>query len=155
MVFLIPKKQKFKSEIPEKNIARHIAVIGKIKIIPNYQSAPVVRCVSERLLNAFVDVLLNAVEACGIEGEIGITVSQDEGHALIEIQDNGTGMADEELKHIFEPFYTKKNVPGKFGLGLTNIYAVVNMHSGRIWVESSVNKGTKISIRLPLYLKKE
>ncbi|HEY4717097.1 MAG TPA: ATP-binding protein [bacterium] len=127
----------------------------KIKIIPNYQSAPVVRCVSERLLNAFVDVLLNAVEACGIEGEIGITVSQDEGHALIEIQDNGTGMADEELKHIFEPFYTKKNVPGKFGLGLTNIYAVVNMHSGRIWVESSVNEGTKISIRLPLYLKKE
>ncbi|MEM7168747.1 MAG: ATP-binding protein [Pseudomonadota bacterium] len=71
-------------------------------------------------------------------------------YAHLRVCDEGHGMDDETLKHIFEPFYTTK-APGQgTGLGLSTIYGIVESWRGRIWAESTVGKGTTFHLLIPL-----
>jgi K+-sensing histidine kinase KdpD len=71
---------------------------------------------------------------------------------IIEIVDTGKGIPGDILPKIFEPFFTTKE-PGKgTGLGLTIVHLILERHKGTITVESSVDKGTKFTIRLPFSL---
>ena len=68
----------------------------------------------------------------------------------MEISDNGSGIAPEDISHIFEPFFsTKRNASG-IGLGLAIVHGIVQNHKGRIEVNSELEHGTTISITLPL-----
>lgn len=70
---------------------------------------------------------------------------------IIEVEDNGPGMSDEVKKHMFEPFYTTKEVGKGTGLGLSVSYFIITEHhKGKITVESSIGKGTIFRIALPL-----
>lgn len=72
-------------------------------------------------------------------------------HAVIEVEDNGPGMSDDIKSHIFEPFYTTKEVGKGTGLGLSVSYFIITEHhKGKIEVDSTLGKGTRFTIRLPL-----
>ena len=104
------------------------------------------------LLSAIQNVVVNAVQICGDDGEINITVEQgldDEGKesVLIKISDNGPGISKEAMKEIFKPFYTTRK--NGTGLGLAVVNEVVTAHSGHIRVNSEVGKGAEFVISLP------
>ena len=98
--------------------------------------------------------LINAIEAMPPEGgEVTIRLrdSDNDGTILVEVSDNGNGIPEEDLPHIFEPYYTTKDSAENTGLGLAVAYRiVVDHHHGRISVDSTVNEGTTFTIELPI-----
>ena len=103
----------------------------------------------ERLQRALVNVLDNARKACKAGDEIIITVDKDEaGKLYFRIKDSGSGMNDETLHHIFEPFYSTSEQGGT-GLGMHIVKTIVHAHGGHIDVKSAVGEGTEITIILP------
>ncbi|MDQ6955665.1 MAG: ATP-binding protein, partial [Mariprofundaceae bacterium] len=76
-------------------------------------------------------------------------------YARLSIQDNGCGIAEENLTHVFEPFYTTKGVGEGTGLGLAMIYGSIQSHQGFIDLDSIVGEGTTVNIFLPIVLDDE
>jgi two-component system cell cycle sensor histidine kinase/response regulator CckA len=73
-------------------------------------------------------------------------------YVLVEVEDNGTGIAPEIIDKIFDPFYTTKDIGKGTGLGLSTVYGIVKQTGGFIYVESEVGKGTMFKIFLPRYI---
>ena len=78
------------------------------------------------------------------------TSNPDEENILLEIEDNGEGIAPEDLPHIFEPFFSAKQKNSGIGLGLTIVNGIVINHGGKAEVESDYGKRTIIKIKLPI-----
>lgn len=76
-------------------------------------------------------------------------------YVMLSVQDNGLGMAEETIAHIFEPFYTTKDIGYGTGLGLSIVYGLVKQHNGYINCQSSVGDGTCFSIYFPWYASNE
>jgi two-component system NtrC family sensor kinase len=94
---------------------------------------------------------VNASEAVTENGEVVFrTVNPDEDHIRIEISDNGIGINQEDVPHIFEPFFSTKEQANGIGLGLAIVHGIIQNHKGKIDVKSERGKGTTISITLPL-----
>jgi len=102
------------------------------------------------LESAFINLITNAVQAIKDKGEIIITTNFDGFDILIGIEDTGCGILEENLEKIFQPFFTTKQEGAGSGLGLSIVKNIVDKHGGKIRVSSSLNKGTKFEIRLPL-----
>ena len=119
-----------------------------ITVQPNL---PQVRGDRQKLKQVFLNIILNAADAVQKHGEIKIDVEQTDprGFLAVHIRDNGCGIADHILPYIFDPFFTAKK-PGKgSGLGLSVSHGIVNIHGGRIHVESEEGKYTRFSVLLP------
>jgi two-component system sensor histidine kinase PilS (NtrC family) len=99
----------------------------------------------QKLRQAIWDLLINAVDATAAKGTIRISVNAASGEIMIE--DSGTGIAPEARERIFEPFFTTKD--RGTGLGLANVYASIEAHRGRIYVEPSSLGGACFIIELP------
>lgn len=96
---------------------------------------------------ALMNLTLNAVQSMAGGGELRVRTRAADGALGVEIADTGTGMTEEQVKNIFEPFYTTKSTG--LGLGLPYAKKVVEEHRGQIAVESRAGEGTKIRITLP------
>ncbi|UCG61503.1 MAG: GAF domain-containing sensor histidine kinase [Candidatus Zixiibacteriota bacterium] len=122
----------------------------RIKIEKNLGSLPKIRCYSAALNQVFFHVLLNATEAITGRGHIGIvTRSQDE-FAVIEISDSGKGIPHDALSRVFDPGFTTKGVGVGTGLGLPICYQIIQSHNGEIDIQSEIDRGTKVTIRIPV-----
>ncbi len=84
----------------------------------------------------------------GCAGKIEISSSEKDARYEIRISDNGTGMSEEVLSHIFEPYYTTK--ASGTGLGMTMVYKIIKEFSGDINVKSEPGKGTQFTIMIPI-----
>jgi CheY-like chemotaxis protein len=73
----------------------------------------------------------------------------DCGAVLFEVSDNGHGIEPANLRRVFDPFFTTRDVGEGTGLGLSIVYGIVRDHGGQIWVESEIGKGTSFFVRLP------
>lgn len=104
-----------------------------------------------QITRALQNVISNAVDAVtGVtNGQIHVLCAQNGCEAEIRVKDNGCGMDAEQMKKVFEPFFTTKQVNGT-GLGLFITKRVVEDHRGSIALNSKVNEGTSVLIRLPL-----
>jgi two-component system, NtrC family, sensor kinase len=108
-------------------------------------------CSPNQVKQVCIAILVNAQEAITENGEIMIrTYNSGEGHVTVELSDNGRGIAEEDLPHIFEPFFSTKDKTSGIGLGLAIVHGIIQNHKGRIEVKSERGKGTVISIILPL-----
>lgn len=107
-----------------------------------------------QIKQVLLNLLINAEQACiGANGRGTIVVrtthDADRGSAVLEVNDDGPGIAEERQSRVFDPFFTTKEVGQGTGLGLTVAYAIVNEHSGRIWLKSSP-VGTSFFVELPV-----
>ena len=96
----------------------------------------------------FLNILLNAAQALGPDGKAGVTVVTAEGNVQVDIWDSGAGMAADQLEKVFDPFFSTKR--DGTGLGLSVVRQIVNAHGGFISIDSAVDAGTTVSIRLSL-----
>lgn len=100
-----------------------------------------------RLKQVFVNVIKNSVEAIQDNGIIEMIVSVNKNGVEIIIQDNGIGMSESELEHVYEMFYTSKK--NGTGLGVSLSYEIILRHNGSMKYQSVKNEGTKCIIELP------
>lgn len=101
----------------------------------------------DALHGAVMNLINNALDAMTDEGVIKCTVGQyDKQYIEIKIKDTGVGMDEQELKRIFEPFYTTRTAGT--GLGLAVVDSVVKAHGGKIFCQSKLGYGTEFNMRL-------
>jgi signal transduction histidine kinase len=111
---------------------------------------PVIRGEEALLLNAVLNLMVNACHAMPNGGTLRVSSYNLNGTAVIEVSDTGTGIAPEHLPHIFDLRFTTKEHTGGTGLGLPNVKtAVENLHGGRVEVESEVGRGSTFRLYLP------
>jgi signal transduction histidine kinase len=111
-------------------------------------SLPEVEHDSDQIHQVLLNLLLNALQAIDRQGKVEVTLAQRGPNAVVEVTDNGRGIAPENLPNIFRPFYTTKGEGT--GLGLSLARRIIEDHQGRIDVTSAVGKGTTFAVVLPL-----
>jgi len=115
---------------------------------------PLVQADEARLKQVFFNLLSNASKFTPDRGKLKIEASRKDGWCQVSVSDNGIGIKEEDLKQIFEPFYQVDDSMTRerrgTGLGLTLVKEIVEMHDGRILVESEYGKGSSFIFTLPL-----
>ena len=106
----------------------------------------------EQMIQVFMALLLNALDAMEDKGEITLRTRMDDTGetAIAEVIDRGHGIRPGDQKKIFEPFFTTKAPSRGTGLGLSIVYAIVTEHAGRIEVDSAPGEGSVFRILLPV-----
>ena len=106
----------------------------------------------EKLLlrEALNNLLDNALLYAGKGSMVTVRVMRQEALALIEVEDNGPGLASTDLTHLFERFWRASELPGGCGLGLAIVNEIAHRHGGSASARSVPGQGLKISLRLPL-----
>lgn len=129
----------------------HHFQINNVKINLNYQIDDIhVECDAQRIEQALIAILVNAVESMPEGGTITISIAKELDNSVIRISDEGKGIPPEVLPHIFEPFFTTKDKVKDTGLGLAVVYGIIKQHKGKILVEQTSIKGTTFKISLPI-----
>jgi two-component system, NtrC family, sensor kinase len=110
-----------------------------------------------KLQQIFLNLINNAFAAMADGGKLEIRVSRrGDDEISINVADDGCGISESDMKRVFEPFFTTKSRTGGTGLGLSITYGLVQEIGGKIQVKSTVGKGTRFTIMLPLtYTKKK
>jgi two-component system sensor kinase FixL len=107
-----------------------------------------INCDPDKLKQVFLNIISNGCEAMIDGGTITISTERKDSGLEIRITDEGVGIPEEDLNHIFEPFYTTRERGS--GLGLSISYKIIEAHKGDISAESSPGQGATFVIRLPL-----
>jgi signal transduction histidine kinase len=103
----------------------------------------------DQLEQVFLNLLLNARDAMPDGGELSVRTLQNNGSVAVEITDTGVGIEEENLKKIFDPFFSTKPTGEGTGLGLAVCYGIVTAHNGKIEAASNKTGGTSFLITLP------
>ncbi|WPC76081.1 ATP-binding protein [Vibrio porteresiae] len=124
-----------------------------IVMSPNLQNLPRILGIPREIDRLCKEILKNAIQSCISSGradkQVTITGEYNETSIVLKIKDNGLGIRDKDLKHVFDPFYTTLPVGQGMGLGLTYSYDIVRHVGGNIDINNSVN-GVEVVITLPL-----
>lgn len=110
----------------------------------------------EQLIGRAIDALIDNAVKFTPEGDIAVTLTTTDDHAVIAIHDTGVGINATDLPDVCDPFYRAKtnfvsSVPGN-GLGLTVAQAVIEAHGGTLSIESVPDSGSAVTVRLPLQI---
>src|SRR5271166_653424 len=103
---------------------------------------------SDQIHQVLLNLLLNALQAIDTNGKVAVNLRAQGSNAVVEVTDNGRGIAPDHLPNIFRPFYTTKG--DGTGLGLSLARRIVEDHQGRIDVSSALGNGTTFAVVLPL-----
>jgi len=107
----------------------------------------------DELKQIIINLVQNAIQAVEAEGEIMIkTRSLPEDNTIcVDVEDTGMGIREEDIPHIFDPFYTTKQTGEGTGLGLSVVYGIMTKYKGTVSVESEEGQGTQIRLVLPVF----
>ncbi len=142
--------------LTEKDLSKH-----RVQVDRRYHARPIVPVVAGQIEQILINLVINARQAMPTGGRLRIDVREnvEAGMAEIRIADSGVGIPADQLRLIFEPFYTTKDPDesghGGTGLGLSVCRQIIEQHQGRIRVESVVGKGSTFTVKLPLRILEE
>jgi PAS domain S-box-containing protein len=131
-------------QIKSKNLHVHMEVAPAL---------PALRANPIRLRQVLDNVVGNAIKYSYVNGEIQISIHFEENQIILQVTDQGPGIPTADQPHIFDKFYRATNITSDVegsGLGLAIVKNIVENHQGRIWVESTVGKGSSFFIVLPV-----
>lgn len=139
-------------------VLRHEIDAKKLQVRTDVQQLPDVLCEPGKMNLVFLNLLLNAIQACQPGGTVTVRAQcspyaprEEAGQAVvIEIEDNGCGIPPEHLPRIFEPFFTTKPPGQGMGLGLSISYGIIREHGGSISVDSTPGRGSVFHVKVPL-----
>jgi PAS domain S-box-containing protein len=124
---------------------------GKVKVRRELApTALVVEGSEYKLQQVFLNLFLNARDAMPRGGWLSVTSHIEDGHAIVEVADTGSGIPSEHLARIYDPFFTTKAIGQGTGLGLSIAYGIIREHDGAIHVDSNVGQGTRFVVRVPV-----
>lgn len=123
----------------------------KADVVREYGNLPAVQCMASQINQVVMNLLVNAAHAIGPDrGNITVRTGHADGKAWFEVSDTGSGIPEEVLPRIFDPFYTTKPVGKGTGLGLSLSYGIIQKHHGAIDVTTEKGKGTSFRVTLPM-----
>jgi signal transduction histidine kinase len=135
----------------EKDLTKH-----RVKLQTRFVGRPHALVSATQIQQIILNLIINARQAMPQGGHLRVEVRQDAESDTVEIiiADTGTGIPADQLRHIFDPFYTTKDGPdetgkGGTGLGLSICRDIIEAHHGRIRVASLVGRGTTFTVKLP------
>jgi signal transduction histidine kinase len=122
----------------------------RIQVVKIYGELPMVVCYPGEINQVFMHLISNASQAIASTGVVTIRTSATSSHVTIQIADTGRGIPEEQLANLFEPDFSHQGPRVKAGLGLFTTYNIIEKHDGRIAIESEVNRGTTVTVTLPV-----
>ena len=137
-------------------LVEHQIKLKNIKILRRVSAdLPFVKVDNSQMKQAFINIILNAVEAMPRGGTITIAVEKPKTQAEssnleIRFTDSGCGITEENLHKVFDPFFSTKQKQGGTGLGLSVTKGIIEGHNGTVEIESKLGEGTTVIVRLPI-----
>jgi len=129
----------------------------RIAVETVFPAVPPVHANGNQIQQVLLNLLINARQAMENGGQVTLKLRHDQetGMVDLEVRDTGPGIPQDQLRRIFDPFYSTKSGPdetgkGGSGVGLSSCRDIIESHKGRIRVESTVGVGTAFTIKLPL-----
>ena len=155
MVLAKPQELQFHEE-NIRDIINHVipiietqAILNNVGIITDFEEhSPVIRCDESQLKQVLINLIKNAIEAMPEGGIVKIQCRTQKKDVILQIIDQGAGIPPNLIKKLGEPFYTTKDKGT--GLGLMVSYKIIENHGGKIFIESQLNRGSIVSIQLPI-----
>ena len=134
----------------------------RVSVEMNLEEVPDVPAIGNQLHQVLMNLLINARQAMSEGGRliIGLKHNRENNTVALSVRDFGSGIAEDKLPKIFDPYFSTKQGPdesgkGGTGLGLSACRKIIESHNGKIRVESSLGKGTCFTIMLPIESKKK
>ena len=124
-------------------VQRRIDVVRAIQ-----RPLPAVAVDADMLYQAFLNLLLNAVQAMDSDGRLEISIKGFDRYVQIEMVDSGPGIDNTIIEKIWDPFFTNKEKGTGLGLGI--VQNIIEAHNGKIHLENAVSGGARVAITLPL-----
>jgi signal transduction histidine kinase len=112
------------------------------------EGLPEIKADTQQLQQVFLNIVLNAIQGMPDGGKLNIVGAKEGNYIQIRFEDTGPGIPPEDMKRIFDPFFSTKK--DGTGLGLSIAHRIVAAHKGKIEVESSVGKGSTFIVKLPI-----
>lgn len=134
------------SVVGEKARMNHIAVTADIP------SGMKLLCDADQLKQAFLNIMLNALDASGENGTVTISARHDDHGICIDIADSGPGIPENVMPNIFDPYFTTKK--SGTGLGLSEVHRIITAHGGGITAANAPSGGAVFTLRLPEQVEK-
>jgi PAS domain S-box-containing protein len=122
-------------------------------IVCNFEGRPTVQCDPDRIAQVVANLLSNAIKYSPDGGEIGITSAVRDGHVDVSVRDHGIGIAPDFIQRLFSRYERYEKTSSKIlgtGLGLAITRQIIEMHGGKIWVDSEPGDGSDFHFTLPL-----
>jgi two-component system NtrC family sensor kinase len=124
----------------------------QLELVRHYsQNAPDAFVDCQQIMQVFVNLIMNAMQATDKGGRITLTVERSARpeFVTVKISDTGCGISEENLLRLFEPFFTTRERSKGTGLGLYIVYGIINKHNGTISAQSELGAGTTFTLNLP------
>ncbi|MDR3689666.1 MAG: HAMP domain-containing sensor histidine kinase [Fimbriimonas sp.] len=125
----------------------------EVQFESSLEDAPITGCEND-VERVFVNLVDNACRYTPPDGSIRLTVNIEDDFVVVQVSDNGAGIAPEHLEHLFDRFYrvdsARSSESGGTGLGLAICKSIVDSHGGTISVQSELENGTMVTVRLPI-----
>jgi len=136
-----------------KEASSMVEIPKNIQVSDLIQSEPKIEVDVEKMKRVFVNIIKNAIEAMPEGGKLTIKSKESDGNLEIVFTDTGVGMSKETLEKLWTPLFTTK--AKGMGLGLAICKRIVEAHGGKIFVESTVGKGSTFTVTIPIKLRME
>jgi signal transduction histidine kinase len=120
-----------------------VTIESRLSDVPRISGVP------QELRQVLLNLVVNAIQAMDRTGSVAVTTLREGARVLVRVEDDGRGIAPDDLERIFDPFFTTKAVGEGTGLGLAISYQIVRAHEAELLVDSQPGRGSRFTLRFP------
>ena len=126
-----------------------------VKVVKEFGDLPLVWAINGQIVQAFVNIIFNAVQAMERQGQLIIKTLSDPYFVHIDIIDSGPGIEEQHLSKLFDPFFTTKDIGSGTGLGLYISHGIIDKHKGKLLAYNAPMAGARFRVSLPIEARKQ